>query len=140
MLQSILWHVRISGIAGILNHRQAPIPLYPPQTGAPVIKGAAQYHTDNAFTVRYRCRPEKRINRGPMKVLLGAAPRVNPPIVEQNMMIRGGDVDPAGLDRLICRDAHFLYANRVAQHRCQVCIPPERHMNDDYERGLEYRR
>ena len=116
MLQSILWHVRILSIVRILNHGQAAISFYPPQPGAPVIHGAAQYHTNHAFTVRYRCRPEKRINRRPMKVFFGAAPNVNAPVVNDEMVIRRRNVNAARLDRLICTRSNALYAALAAEY------------------------
>jgi hypothetical protein len=96
--QCIGGHVRCHGIRWILNHRETALGTYGTQARAAIIEQPSQDDTNDATTVRLRCRTEQRIDCRARPILARAAGEPRGPALHEEVMIRRRHVDPARAD------------------------------------------
>jgi hypothetical protein len=99
-LQRRTGHARVLGIGWGLHHRQAPTLLDGLQPGSAIGQGAGEQHADDTRAVGECGRAEQRVHRRARVVLPGAARELHRFALQEQVVVRRGDQDAPGPQRV----------------------------------------
>jgi hypothetical protein len=99
LVQRMARHLRVGRVSGVLDQGDAATALDCAQPCGAVVEHAREQNPDDAPTVLGRCGAEQRIDRRSGQVLARAAPQEHAAVVEQQVQIGRGHIDPATLKR-----------------------------------------
>ena len=127
-------------IVRILDDRQAALILDRNQAGGAIVERAGEHDPDHARPVRISGGSKERIDRRPVSVLARPADHSNVGFVQQQVVIRAGDVDAVG-------NESFAIVRVLRGHRTCGAEDARKHalvlrseVQDDEDRGAEVRR
>ena len=130
-------HAGVVGVPRILYDGHAAALLDRRQAHSAVVQVAGEHHARHAWTVGAGRRAEQHVDRRTVAVLAGVAREVDVTVVDGEVAVGRGDVDPARPDGLPVRGMGGRQAARAGKDGGQRTVAFRRDVQDDEDGGWQ---